>query len=194
MQAKMSSDIEKWLKKDGVEFLKSIGIRNGQNILDFGCGDGHYTIPLAKSAGIKGRVYAFDKDRQALERLRRTAIKEGLNNIELIEGLTTVPLEDNSIDAVLCYDVLHYQKNRDVIYKEAYRLLKPNGLFLLYPKHHKDDYPLMELAQINLENIIKEVEGNRFVLKDKSLKTLLHDNYYNQGYILNFTPLDKKEK
>ena len=44
----MGTNIEKWLEEDGEVFLKDIGIRKGQLILDFGCGVGHYTIPTAK--------------------------------------------------------------------------------------------------------------------------------------------------
>jgi hypothetical protein len=44
----------------------------------------------------------------------------------------------------------------------------------------------MELANISLKSVIKEIEKADFILKHKFLKTLLHDEYYNEGYILNF--------
>jgi len=37
--------------------------------------------------------------------------------------------------------------------------LRPNGIFSLYPKHYKNDYPLMELANMELKDIIEE-KGN----------------------------------
>ena len=67
------------------------------------------------------------------------------------------------------------------------------GIFSVYPKHHKEDYPLNELADVNLSEVIKEIENAGFTLEHKFSKELLHDDYYNEGYIFNFTPLDKKE-
>ena len=116
----MYSEVRKWLEEDGEKFLRKVGLRRGQIVLDFGCGEGHYTIPASKVIGEKGRVYAFDKDAYILERLRRLAEEEGLSNIEIIKGDTKIPLEDNSIDVVLCYDVIHYEKHRERIYKKSF--------------------------------------------------------------------------
>ena len=75
---------------------------------------------------------------------------------------------------------------RTAVYNEIHRVLKKGGLLSVYPKHHKEDSPLMELAGINLEGVVEEIEKAGFILKDKILRTLLHDEYYNEGYILNF--------
>jgi len=45
---------------------------------------------------------------------------------------------------------------------------------------------LRQLAGVELEGVIKEVEEVGFVLEHKFSKRLLHDEYYNEGYILNF--------
>ncbi|MBL7198419.1 MAG: class I SAM-dependent methyltransferase [Candidatus Omnitrophica bacterium] len=184
----MSVEIKKWIEKDGEKFIKSIGIKKGQTVLDFGCGEGHYTVPVARVVGEKGKAYALDKDKQALDKLMQLAKERDINNIEFINKNSKAPLEDNSIDVVLCYDVIHYgnRKERRIIYNEVYRVLKKKGLFSVYPKHHKEDYPLMELADVNLEKVIKEIEELGFVLEYKFLKRLLHDKYYNDGYVLNF--------
>lgn len=44
----------------------------------------------------------------------------------------------------------------------------------------------MELADVDLESVVQEIEKVGFILKSKLLKTLLHNEYYNEGYILNF--------
>lgn len=182
----MLSDVEKWVDRNGIEFLKEIGIKENDIVLDFGCGEGHYTIPTAKVVGKNGRVYALDKDRQALERLKQIAGEEKLENIEIIQAETKIPLEDDFLDVVLCYDVIHYEKNREKIYKEVYRALKKDGLFSIYPKHYKDDFPLMELSSLTLEDIVKEVEKIGFIFEKKLVKRCLHDDYYNECQILNF--------
>lgn len=185
---KMEDSVKKWIEHDGEKFLAGIGIKRGQSVLDFGSGEGHYTIPASKVVGKDTKVYALDKDRVALDKLDKTAEKSNIKNIELIRKDSEIPLEDNSLDAVLCYDVIHYQsrKQRIAVYNEIHRVLRKGALFSVYPKHHKEDYPLMELADINLESVVKEIEKVGFILERKLLKTLLHDEYYNEGYILNF--------
>ena len=185
-QISMKSDVKMWLKKNGERFLNSIGIREGQVILDFGCGEGHYTIPAAKVVGEKGKIYAIDRDEEVLDELVKLIKKNNIKNIEVIKRESNITLENNSIDFLLCYDVVHYLKDRKIIYNEFYRVLKLKGIFSLYPKHHKNDYPLMELAHMELRDIIKEVEEIGFSLRDKIFETLIHDDYYNDGHILNF--------
>ncbi len=184
----MNVEVGKWIEEDGVKFLREIGLRKGQTVLDFGCGEGHYTIPASKVVGANAKVYALDKDEDALDKLKRIIEKNNIKNIEVIKEDSKIPLENDSLDAVLCYDVIHYQnkKKRIAVYNEIHRALKKKGLFSVYPKHHKRDYPLMELADTDLEGVMKEIEEAGFILEHKFSKRLLHDEYYNKGYILNF--------
>jgi len=59
-------------------------------------------------------------------------------------------------------------------------------IFSPYPEHYKNDYPLIELSNMELKYIVEEVKETGFSLEDKVYKTLLHDDYYNGGYIINF--------
>ena len=189
----MDDNVKKWIEKDGVVFLKNIGLKEGQTMLDFGCGEGHYTIPAAKVVGKKGKVYALDKDLTKLLELRELIRLKSIKNTETLSQDLLNLLKDNSIDTVLCYDVLHYQdkKKRAMIYSEMHRVLNNKGIFSVYPKHYRQDYPLDELADMDLENVIEEVEQSSFRLKKRSWEYLLHDNYYNKGIILTFVPLNK---
>jgi len=67
--------------------------------------------------------------------------------------------------------------------------LKKEGLLSVYPKHHKDDYPLSNFARLSLEEIIKEIERGGFSLREKFFERLIHDENFNRGYVLNFKPL-----
>jgi len=183
----MRADVERWIKKDGEIFLKEIGIKEGQIVLDFGCGEGHYTIPAAKVVGEDGRVYGVDKDSGSLDKLLEEAKSERVKNIVLIktEDLK-LDLEDESVDVVLVYDVIHYIEERRKLFDEIYRVLKKGGSLSVYPKHYRSDEPLWKLANMDLENVIEEIEGAKFKLERKSCEELMHDDYYNKGYILNF--------
>ena len=51
-----NNQMEWWERDTGLKFLKEIGLKYGQRVLDFGCRVGHYTIPAAKVVGNKGIV------------------------------------------------------------------------------------------------------------------------------------------
>lgn len=187
----MKSDVEIWLEAEGANFLRKIGLRPGDRVLDFGCSSGHYSIPAAQVVGEKGGVYALDKERKELRQLREKAKEKGLTNIEtyITAGELKVDLPDQSINVILAYDILHYLERREELFAEFYRVLKKEGLLSVYPKHHKDDYPLSNFARLSIEEIIKEIERGGFLLKKKFSERLIHDENYNQGYVLNFNPL-----
>ena len=180
----MKIDIERWLKGGGEVYLKDIGIKRGQIVLDFGCGDGHYTIPAAKVVGRGGLVYAQDKKKKALDEVIKKAKAEGLENIKAIrtKGELKIDLSDESLDAVLLYDVLHYHdiKERRKIYGEVYRILKNGALLSVFPRHHKEE------MQLKLEEVKQEVRKAGFRFERKFLGTLLHDVSYVKDSVFNF--------
>jgi len=182
--------IKDWIERDGINFLRDIGLRPGQVVLDFGCNVGHYTIPAAKVIGDDGTVYALDKDKGSLEELKQTAEEEGLKNIVPLHGDLGpgINLKTDSVDVVLLYDVLHYLETgeRKMLYREVHRVLKSDGLLSVYPKHNKFDDPLWNLSHVGLNGIIEEIEAENFSLAAKLNRQLIHDNYYNTGYIVNF--------
>ncbi len=183
------SDVERWLEYEGSAFLRDMGIERGHTVLDFGCGRGHYTIPAAKVVGEEGKVFALDKESETLDKAMERAASEGLKNIERIDGSggLKIPLSDGSCDVVLLYDILHYMDERRGILDEANRVLKRVAMLSVYPKHYKADKPSGSLADADLEDIIREVEGCRFSLKRRYFGILLHDDYLNEGHVLNFS-------
>ena len=118
-------------------FLTSSGVKKGLVILDFGCGSGTYTIPAAKLVGATGRVYAVDINSMALDRLERKAEQAGLRNIVRIDVTKEerIPLTDEAVDVMLLIDVLQKIEGKEALFQEAYRLLKPEGVLLIFPMH-----------------------------------------------------------
>lgn len=184
----MKSDLAEWYKKVGVDFLEKIGIKKGYTVLDFGCGRGHYTILMSKIVGNIGMVYALDKNESALSELEKTIAEKDIKNVELVNNIKDASLGNDSVDIVLCYDVLHYMKSTDrkVIYNDVRRVLRENALFSVYPKHCKENLPLRELADVSIEAVTKEIENAGFVLTQKVQSKLLHDSFFEEGFILNF--------
>ena len=189
----MNAEMEKWEREGGIKFLEKIGIKPGQIVLDFGCRVGHYTIPIAKIVGKKGKVYALDKDKQSLNELRKKAVEEGLENITLIESIgdLKIPLEDESVDIILLYDILHLVDDRRKLYEEAHKVLRKGKLLSVYPKHNKFDSPGWGLKNLNLEDIKKEIVSCGFYFDRKYCDVISHDDEFNKGCILNFIK-DKK--
>jgi len=74
--------------------------------LDYGCGIGSYTFPIAKLVGKSGRVYAPDRQPVAVTRIGEEAKKQGLRNIITIISNRETGLHDDSVDVVLFYGVL----------------------------------------------------------------------------------------
>ena len=178
----MELDVKEWLKDKGKVFLKNIGIKEGQVILDYGCNVGHYTIPAADVVGNEGKIYAVDKDIESLNELMRTAKTKGLKNIVPIHDQSEelrIDLKNECIDAVLLYDVLHYMNivERKKIYNECHRVLKADALLSVYPKHNKLDGPLWNLSDMQLEDVIKEIESAKFCFDGQFYKKLIHDNH-----------------
>jgi len=187
---KHEQHVKNWIQHEGKQFLRAIGVKEGQIVLDFGCGAGHYAIPAAR---IAEKVYAVDENEGALDELIDAVKSEKLGNIVPIKASKN-RLKNEFFDVILLYDILHYinQEERKKLYGEIHRILKVNGLLSVYPKHHKEDEPLWNLANMCLEGMIREIESANFYLEKKYFKKLLHDNHYVMGSVLNFRKRGEK--
>ena len=169
------------LESRALEILERAGIKEGQIVLDFGCGSGTYAIPAAKIVGDKGKVYALDKDSEVLNELMRKAELARLKNIERIHtsGESKVNLANNSIDVVLLFDVLHPYYFPEVVERrkllnEVHRISKGEALILVYPKHMESEAE-------------DEIKNANFHLEKELSETLIHDHKnLEKGKILNF--------
>ena len=182
----MSVDImDTWVHYEGREFLKDIGMKKDQYVLDFGCGNGAYTLPSSLVVGKNGRIYSVDKNEETLSVLQQKMKKEGLTNVEILQIVDEreLPLSGNSIDMILLYDVLHLVESRERLLSELHRVLKSNRILSIYPKHHQTH------MNMNLKEVITEIESADFQFDTKLFKTLMHDSQLEEGYVLNFRKL-----
>jgi predicted methyltransferase len=184
---------KKWLSIDGPEFIAKIGISIGHIVVDFGCGDGYYTFPSARVVQAQGRVYALDNDEVTVQKIKRKAAEGLFENIIplLVPANLSLGLDQEIANVALLYDVLHYLKEsaRKDVYAELHRLLKHEGLLSVYPKHYKSDSPMWSLADMSLQDIIKEITGMGFRFENKRYEKLFHFHSYTSGYILSFRKL-----
>ena len=115
--------------------LKEAEIQRGFSVLDFGCGPGGYIMPLVELVGPHGKIYALDINPLAIRDIKKIAARNGIQNIETIESDCSTGLSDNSVDAVLLYDVFHDLTRPDDVLRELHRILKSEGI-LSFSDHH----------------------------------------------------------
>ena len=119
--------------------LKEVGIKPGFRVLDYGCGPGSYTFPLAELVGESGQIYALDIHPLAIRRVKDMASKKRLANVQTILSDCQTGLPDNSLDVVLLYDIFHHLSDPNKILKELHRVLKPSGVLSFSDHHMKED-------------------------------------------------------
>jgi ubiquinone/menaquinone biosynthesis C-methylase UbiE len=169
------------LSRVASKVIRSIGIKSGQSVLDFGCGSGIYAIPVARVVGNRGKVYALDKNREVLDNVMKSADSAGLDNIRKLDtpGGTQIALANDSVDVVLLFDVFHdyyfsSAGERQDLLVEIRRILKKGGILSVYPKHMETEAKA-------------EIESAGFSLENQLTINLVHDKTdIERGRIMNF--------
>ena len=100
----------------------------GEDVLDLGSGGGIDVLLSAKRVGPTGRVYGVDVTPEMLELARANQARAGATNVEFLEGrIEAVPLPDASVDVVLSNCVINLSADKDAVFAEAIRVLRPRG-------------------------------------------------------------------
>ena len=122
--------------------LKEVGIKPGDQVLDYGCGPGSYILDAAEMSGETGKVFALDAHPLAIKMVQRMVSKKHLKNVTTIFSECPTGLPDNSLDVVLLYDILHDLEDRNNVLGEIHRVLKPTGILSL-SDHHLTETEIM---------------------------------------------------
>jgi arsenite methyltransferase len=103
-------------------------IAPGEVVLDLGCGAGTDLLIAAQVTGPSGRVIGVEMTASMLARARTSAREMGIDNIELHESLIEdLPLEDASVDVVISNGVIDLVPDKDAVFDEIDRVLRPGG-------------------------------------------------------------------
>jgi ubiquinone/menaquinone biosynthesis C-methylase UbiE len=114
------------------EVLAALGIGPGSRVADVGSGDGFFSVRLARAVGETGRVYAVDISAEALGRLRDRLQREGIDNVEVIEGEPDDPrLPEAALDAALIVNAYHEMVEYRAMLAHLRRALKPEGRLVM---------------------------------------------------------------
>jgi FkbM family methyltransferase len=153
---KMAWIMDNWFRRLLQNPVKIVGeyIKEGDTVIDFGCGPGFFSIPMARMVGETGQVIAVDLQAEMLAHVKRKAAAKSLSNrvkfhqcesqrigLELLE----------KADFMLAFYMVHETPDPAAFFKETKELLKAGGTFLVVePKMHvkkKTFEQLVEMAE-----------------------------------------------
>ena len=109
---------------DGVSF-------DGAGVLDIGCGAGGITVHLARTTAL-ARITGFDVEEPVIDRAIQRAIEAGLGTrVSFVHGDPgPLPFSDDDFDIVFSKDALVHVANKEEMFADIFRVLRPGGKFV----------------------------------------------------------------
>ena len=119
----------------------------GEDVLDVGCGAGMDTLIAAQMVGPTGSVTGIDVTPEMAAKARRSVTVMGLETVTIVEGSAEqLPFPDASFDVVISNGVIDLIPDKDAVFSEIVRVLRPGGR--------------IQLADVTVQRPVSE-EGKR---------------------------------
>ena len=113
-------------------YLDYAGLRPGQTVVDLGSGSGNDLFAAAVQVGETGRAIGVDMTDAQLEKSARLRDAAGFDQVELVESrIESLPFDDASVDCVISNGVINLSPDKDRVFAEAARILRPGGTLAL---------------------------------------------------------------
>jgi arsenite methyltransferase len=119
-------------------------LQPGEDVLDVGCGAGMDSLVAAQMVGATGSVTGIDMTPEMVAKARGSIAEMGLGNVKIVEGSAEhLPFEDASFDVVISNGVIDLVPDKDAVFSEITRVLRPGGR--------------IQLADVTIQNPVSEV-------------------------------------
>jgi arsenite methyltransferase len=170
-------------------------LSSGEVVLDLGSGAGFDAFLAAQKVGKKGKVIGVDMTDEMLERARENAKKGGFDNVEFRKGdIEDLPIEDEQIDAIISNCVINLSPNKQKVFNETHRVLKPGGRLMIsdvvltkpLPEKIKNDDELLSAC---VSGAILKIDYLKLLKKAGFTKIAIHKEVpgFLKGYTLSMT-------
>jgi demethylmenaquinone methyltransferase/2-methoxy-6-polyprenyl-1,4-benzoquinol methylase len=115
--------------------LKGAEIRQGQKVLELGCGTGFFTVHAANLLGEKGKLVALDILPESVKIVTEKVQKANLKNVSVVKGnALNTKLDTESLDTILVFGVIPAPMlPMNQLLSEMHRILKPGGIMAVWP-------------------------------------------------------------
>jgi ubiquinone/menaquinone biosynthesis C-methylase UbiE len=148
LSSTLNNSLRRWLSPSN-RILDRLSVKRSDVVIDFGCGTGFYTIPLARMAK---RVVGIDVQPEVLK-IAETYAKRGNVKVEFYQSDgKDIPLPDSTADLIFLRRVFHELKHKQAVLKELTRLLNQNGRLAIMEKTKRSLTPIgpptVEMSEI----------------------------------------------
>jgi len=141
-------------------------IKEGDTVVDIGCGMGYFSIGMAKMVGAKGRVISVDLQEKMLKRVSHRAQQKGfLSRITLHKCSSDKLGVNEQADFALGFWMVHEVRNKDAFFSQIVAFLKPGARFLLVePKIHVKEPYFRKITDIAVKAGLKQCSEEKIGL------------------------------
>ena len=108
--------------------VRAARLQPGETVLDIGCGGGIDTLLAARAVGPTGQAIGLDLTHEMMVLAQANAAAMGLTNTRFLEGpMEAIPLPSGSVDVVISNGVFNLAADKDRVFAEVWRVLRPSG-------------------------------------------------------------------
>jgi ubiquinone/menaquinone biosynthesis C-methylase UbiE len=160
---------ERQSEEDCTQLIKALKIKPGQTVCDMGCGNGFYTLRMARQVGERGKVLAVDIQPEMLSLLDKQLKGKKIKNVQPVLSTPIDPsLPEGKVDLILIVDVYHEFSYPEQMLQAMRKSLAPGGRIALAEFRLEDPtVPIKLEHKMTKDQILKEYQPNGFKLVEQ---------------------------